>query len=130
LLRVLRCFSRLYRRGLRLPEGLQQPQNLNVNGDIQSILSHSTVDFQLDTCDVFAIIRREEHGSLGEIERGSEATERDCADQIVLVLVRQELVQTGGDGVTWAQHVEADAAALQIEDPAAGEGSDRSLVAL
>src|SRR6201982_1439693 len=92
-----------------------------------SDLGHPTVNEQLDAGDVGAVVAGEEYRSLAQIVRNGEAAERNGSNGRGFFLIRHEMGKAWRIGVSGAQHVDADVAPLEIDDPGTGERAYRGL---
>ena len=86
-------------------------------------MCHAPVHEEFDTCDVAAVVRREEHGGFGDLVWVSHASERNSADEGSLDFPRlfsglgEAVLQARGVRGTWTEGVDADFALLQVEGP-------------
>src|ERR1700756_4853775 len=92
-----------------------------------SDLNRTTVDEELYAGDVGAVVGGEEYRRLGQIVRRTDPAERNGGDDRGLLLIRHEMGKAGGRRVPGAEHVDADVAALEVDDPGTGKGAHRGL---
>src|SRR5260370_27548041 len=92
---------------------------MDVAGSTYSDLSRAAVDEQLYPGDIGAVVGGEKHRSLAEIVRRAEAAERNGGDDRAFVLIRHQMGQAGGRRGPGTQHVAAQVAPLEVDDPAA-----------
>ena len=83
---------------------------MHADGSIYSNLSSTTVDEQLYSSDVGAVVGSEGYRRLAEIIRGGEPAERNRRNQRGFFLIRHQVREAGCICVSGAQHVDADAA--------------------
>ena len=86
-------------------------------GRTHSDLSRAAVHEQLDAGDVGTVVGSKEYRRLAQIVRNCEAAERNGGDGRCFFLFRHELGEARCICVSGAQHVDADVAPLEIDDP-------------
>src|SRR6266851_3473798 len=94
-------------------------------------LIHTAIDKQLDSCDVAAVVRRQEDDGLRDLVGGAEAAHRHDGVEILQTLLSSlaaadELTQPLGIDGTGTDGIHADVARLEVCGPGAGEGTDGS----
>jgi len=89
--------------------------------------SGTAVDEQLDTGDVGAVVGSEEHRRFPQIIRRADAAEWNGSNDRGFFFLRHEMGKAWRIGVSGAQHVDADVAPLEVDDPGTGERAYRGL---
>jgi hypothetical protein len=100
---------------------------MHADGSIHLNLSSTTVDEQLDTRDVGAVVGSKEHRRFAQIIRRLDTAERNGSNDRGFFFIRHEMRKAWRIGVSGAQHVDADVAPLEVDDPGTGERAYRGL---
>ncbi len=88
-------------------------------------LGGAAVDEELDAVDVAGVVGGEEEGDGGDLFGAADLAARNEGGEVVLG-VGAEGVEDGRVDGSGAEDVDADLAVLEVVEPGAGEGADRS----
>src|ERR1700704_2579847 len=90
---------------------------------LSSDLSHTAVNAEFDPGDISAVIGSKEKRCLAKIVGRSNPGEWDGCNSRGYLVISQELRKTRCCRVPGAQHVDPDAAILEIRSPGTGKGT-------